>query len=76
MKRILRLAIVVAIFLLVILAPVCAVDYFADGCSTDGRALKEIRPGLQVWVSGETCEQMIIHTARGRLRDTHGDIRF
>ncbi len=57
-------------------ASIAAVDYFADGCIVDGRALKEIRPGLSVWVQGERCHQYIIVTESGRQRDTHGKVRF
>lgn len=55
---------------------IMALDYFGDGCMVDGRALKEVRPGLQVWVSGRRCQQMIIKTERGRQLDTGGRIVF
>ena len=69
---------VIAVFFMtgLCVASLASVDYFADGCIVDGRALKEIRPGLQVWVQGERCQQFIIHTERGRRRDTHGGIRY
>ncbi len=74
-----KLAINTAAVLFMVLAmtaTICAVDYFADGCMVDGRALKEVRPGLSMWVSGERCHQFIIKTESGRRRDTHGRVRF
>ncbi len=57
-------------------AMISAVDYFADGCIVNGRALVTVRPGVQVWSQGEMCRQYIVHTERGRQRDTGGKTVF
>lgn len=64
--------IVTLVVLFILTVPVMLVDYFADGCIVDYDTIhsRQLPDGSYVWYRGETCHQQIIHTARGKARQT------